>query len=700
MKFFFTTIMALLVLHANLLSQNIVCTDPLPKNAILEEFTGMYCPNCPDGHAIAASILNENPGRAFTIAIHQGSFAVPSGNAPDYRTPFGDALAAQSGLTGYPMGTVNRHVFSGNNTAMGRGSWSSSAHAIMQEISPVNLGVISNYEPSTRTLTIEVELYYTSDAPASSNFINLALIQDSIYGPQSGGGAGNNYRHMHMLRHLITGQWGDEVTTTTQGSLVNRTYTYVVPESYNNIPAVVEHMEVLAFVTESHQEIYTGYAVAAMGGTNLCIGKLALQDGGIKSGSPDSTTVFELDAISNLDDGQVMEFYIESTDAPADWESSFTIDGLDYTSNTTISLNKNSALPITVNIQPGQSAGFATYTLHMKSIGFPAAPEKTVAVRVMSGVTDLVVNASGGPEAAQFAYVYAGALAAAGINTFAMTNANVMVDIIDAEVWNDVQNMWLNISWTFPALTDDQAIAVMAFMDAGHNIFIGGQDIGWDIMSGDANSNGTPITRDFYTNYLKAIFVNDGNSANNKLIAESDDPVFGQVPQSAIVDVFGGYLYPDVINPGPGAHAIFHYPAESKKAAVRYEAENFRSIYFGIGLEMIANTEVTNLIVELSHDWLVGELVGTSFDEAVSALITGQNYPNPAKEYTWINVSAGGQGSLLEIYDINGRKVAEQGVGNSALIRVEVSNFLPGTYFYFLSKDGQKSAPRKLVVIN
>ncbi len=699
MKNIFTLIIALLLISGSLLSQSIVCTDPLPKNAILEEFTGMYCPNCPDGHAIAAALLNDNPGRAFTIAIHQGSYAVPSGNAPDYRTPFGNPLASQAAINGYPMGTVNRHVFSGSATGMGRGSWAVSAYTIMQQISPVNVGVISEYEADTRTLTIEVELYYTSDAPASSNFIHLALIQDSIFGPQSGGGAGNNYCHMHMLRHFITGQWGDEITTTTQGSLVNRIYTYVVPESYTNIPAIVEHMEVLAFVTESHQEIYTGYAVPAIDGTNLCIGSLAVQDANIKTGSPDSTTTFEIEALSNLVDGATMEFCIESGDAPADWVSSFLIDGVEYPGTATVQLPEDSPESIIVNVNPGASAGFATYAVHMKSVAFPSAPDKVVYLRIISGVTDLVVNATGGPEAAQFAHVYTDALAAAGNNTFALTNANVMVDIINANVWSEVLTLWLNVSWTFPAITDEQATAVMQFMDAGHSVFMGGQDIGWDIMSGDANSNGTPVTRNFYTNYLNAVFVDDGNSANNKLIAVAGDPVFGQVAQSAIVDVFGGYLYPDVINPGPGANAIFHYPVESKIAAIRYDGDNFRSIYFGIGLEMISNTDITNQIVQLSHDWLIDKLVNVSFDEAMSSLMTGQNYPNPASDYTWINVSAAGQGSLLEIYDINGRKMSEQLVGKSSLIRIDLDNYSPGIYLYFLSKDKQKSAPQKLIVV-
>src|SRR5690606_12444019 len=75
--------------------QTIVSTEPENKKAILEEFTGVNCQYCPDGHVIADQILTENPGNAFAITIHQGGFATPSGSQPDFRTSWGNAIAAQ-----------------------------------------------------------------------------------------------------------------------------------------------------------------------------------------------------------------------------------------------------------------------------------------------------------------------------------------------------------------------------------------------------------------------------------------------------------------------------------------------------------------------------------------------------------------------------------------------------------------------------
>lgn len=245
-------------------AQTIVPTTPQNKKAILEEFTGIYCQFCPDGHARAQAIKDANPDDFFVINIHQGGFA---NGTPDFRTPYGDAIVNQSysgGGFGYPSGTINRHVFpgrsmaSGGGTAMDRGQWAVSANETMQQTSPVNLAVEASIDVSTRILTVHVEAYYTSNSPESTNKLNVALLQNNTKGPQTGGNMGNNYNHMHRLVELITGQWGETISTTTAGTFVDRTFTYTIPAGYNNVPAELADMEIVAFISNTTQEIPTG----------------------------------------------------------------------------------------------------------------------------------------------------------------------------------------------------------------------------------------------------------------------------------------------------------------------------------------------------------------------------------------------------------------------------------------------------------
>ena len=62
-----------------LLAQTFVSTIAENKNVVLEEFTGISCTYCPDGHRIAKDIFNQNPNDVVLINIHTGSFATPQG---------------------------------------------------------------------------------------------------------------------------------------------------------------------------------------------------------------------------------------------------------------------------------------------------------------------------------------------------------------------------------------------------------------------------------------------------------------------------------------------------------------------------------------------------------------------------------------------------------------------------------------------
>ena len=259
------TICALAVFGLYAQNEQFVPTTPSNKNVVLEEYTGINCGFCPDGHRIANQIASAHPGRVFVINVHAGSYA-----ANTYTTQFGNALANQTGLDGYPSGTVNRHVFSGSVTAMGRGDWTSASNTILNQSSPVNIAARGTLDWTTRELNITVQLYYTANEANSTNKLNVAILQDNVIGSQSGASynpsqqVGNQYRHMHMLRHLITGQWGEEINTTTAGSFVEKTYSYTIPDnlgSPNAIAAKLEDLQFVAFVAQGQQEILTGCEV-------------------------------------------------------------------------------------------------------------------------------------------------------------------------------------------------------------------------------------------------------------------------------------------------------------------------------------------------------------------------------------------------------------------------------------------------------
>ena len=250
-------------------AQNNVSTTPENRNVVLEEFTGIYCGYCPDGHLLAQQLYDNNPGDVVLMNIHVGSYAAPQAGAPDFRTSFGTAIDGQADVAGYPAGTINRHLFPGlqqaSGTAMSRGDWLSASSQVLPQSSPVNIWSEAIVDIGTNTLTVNVEVYYTGAQTITSNKLNVAVLQNNVTGPQSGASANpgsilpnGDYNHNHMLRHLMTGQWGDEINTISQGDLVTRTYTWTYPTDINGVDLDPTNFEVIAFVSEDQQEVISG----------------------------------------------------------------------------------------------------------------------------------------------------------------------------------------------------------------------------------------------------------------------------------------------------------------------------------------------------------------------------------------------------------------------------------------------------------
>jgi hypothetical protein len=74
-----------------------------------------------------------------------------------------------------------------------------------------------------------------------------------------------------MLRAVLTGQWGETISETTNSSLFRKMYTYDVPEKLNDIPVVPADLTVYAFVAKDEQTILSGNSIAVVEGTDPSI---------------------------------------------------------------------------------------------------------------------------------------------------------------------------------------------------------------------------------------------------------------------------------------------------------------------------------------------------------------------------------------------------------------------------------------------
>ncbi len=243
-----------MALHIN--AQQFVSTVPQNRNVVIEEFTGINCQNCPDGHRVANSLMATYPGRVWAVNIHSGSYAPMF--YPNLNTDDGGAISYGFNIDAWPQAVVNRSTDHG----IGRVDWPSETNSQLAMAAECNVGgqVVINSE--SRTATINVEVYYTDDSPASTNYINVIMMQDNIMGPQQGGFnnpdqyVNGQYRHMHVFRDAVTPTWGDAISPTTEGTLITKTYTYNIPQtigSPNGVDVNIDNVSFLVFVTEQYQ---------------------------------------------------------------------------------------------------------------------------------------------------------------------------------------------------------------------------------------------------------------------------------------------------------------------------------------------------------------------------------------------------------------------------------------------------------------
>jgi len=266
-------------------SQTFVSTSTENKNVLLEQFTGMYATYDPAGHAISDQIKANNPNDVFLVRIHSGAYSNPNGPTdPNFQSSYGDYILNNSGLAGFPAGTINRRNFEyigispqgqSGTTALGRGDWQQAATEVLSETSPVNIGAQAFFDVSTGILTVNTETYYTSTVTATQK-LNIAVLENNLAGPQNGAASFNpadiisgpwspTYNHRDVLRHLMEGQNGLQLSTTSSGTFIANTHTWNVPLNFGQAPSGYypdidpTNLEVIAFISEGDQDIYTAF---------------------------------------------------------------------------------------------------------------------------------------------------------------------------------------------------------------------------------------------------------------------------------------------------------------------------------------------------------------------------------------------------------------------------------------------------------
>ena len=147
-----------------------------------------------------------------------------------------------------------------------------------------------------------------------------------------------------------------------------------------------------------------------------------------------------------------------------------------------------------------------------------------------------------------------------------------------AMVQNSPIIIWLT-EWAFPSLDFDDRTVLIEYLDNGGNLYLSGQDLGWDLNENPGDSSQTT----FFLNYLHADW--GGDDANvSSVVGMPGNPI----SDGLNFDIYQpGYpsanQYPDYFTPHDDATLIFSY-SNGLHMGLSYKG-NYRVVYTGTGLE-------------------------------------------------------------------------------------------------------------------
>lgn len=199
-------------------------TSAVYRKILMEEYTGHYCTNCPDGHTELERLHGIYGDTLVIVGIHSGSLAAPQMSNPDFSYNFcteaGDELHSYFNIDAIPAAIINRF-----NSIWSVQRWPSKL-AAADRTKYAAIQLINQYGLfNSQTLRVDAKVTMLADYPNPVR-LSLFLIENDVVKPQlQHSETILEYHHQHVLRAGINGTFGDYLTS--DGILKkNESYTY------------------------------------------------------------------------------------------------------------------------------------------------------------------------------------------------------------------------------------------------------------------------------------------------------------------------------------------------------------------------------------------------------------------------------------------------------------------------------------------
>ena len=253
--------------------------------------------------------------------------------------------------------------------------------------------------------------------------------------------------------------------------------------------------------------------------------------------------------------------------------------------------------------------------------------------------------------------------------------------------------IWFTGNDSTTTLTSADITSLTAYLDAGHNLLLSGQDIAQDLV-GD----------DFLSDYLHAQLLDD-STGKPYMVGLEDDPITQE--DTMVAAGAGGANNAksmDGIRPLNGAQTCAFYrdyPDDTTAALIRYSG-TYRLVFFAVPFEAIDHS-----VARYLQKWTLLMRILEYFGERVPGVEQAvqpalprpgpnlQVFPNPCRTRTAVRFRPAADGpATLSVFDAAGRIILQSAICNlTSEMPLDLRHLSPGVY---LLKAGG-SAMTKLV---
>lgn len=232
--------------------REVVIPDFVPPTSdrvvLLEELSGVRCPNCPGGAAEIKRLENRYGDNFVAVAYYTEFLGFP---LPESRFNFltGQAEEIEDYLGQYlgkPAAAINRVIREDNtmfNTSTGE--WSGFVDEALQTDSEINMQGNSDFDADARSAEVEILVtpirnlegdYRLTVLATESKIIDAQLLPENVIDL--------DYEHNHIFRTFLSNLTGDQITQSLEQSRTLRfDYSFDLEGEW-----VPENMHIVAFV--------------------------------------------------------------------------------------------------------------------------------------------------------------------------------------------------------------------------------------------------------------------------------------------------------------------------------------------------------------------------------------------------------------------------------------------------------------------